>query len=226
MIDLNIVTGVIMEFLEVMKKRHSSRDFKKDEIPEETLKKIVEIAAMSPSWENSQPWNVYIATGETLETIREAWIAENDKKIKGSADMNPGHRTNFSERGQKNMADLMDSIEKFDDDKDLENFNHVQHILFNSPAIVYLALPKDYTGYSLYDLGGFGMSLMLAATELGVDSIPAYELIKYPYILRDNLPIPEDEDIIMGIAIGHESEEHINEYDSPRLDLDEILKIN
>ncbi len=51
-------------------------------------------------------------------------------------------------------------------------------------------------------------------------------LIKYPYILRDNLPIPEDEDIIMGIALGHESEEHINEYDSPRLDLDEILKIN
>ena len=132
-----------MEFLEVMKKRHSSRDFKKDEIPEETLKKIVEIAAMSPSWENSQPWNVYIATGETLESIREAWIAENDKKIKGSADMNPGHRTNFSERGQKNMADFMDAIGKFDDDEDLENFNHVQHILFNSPAIVYLALPKD-----------------------------------------------------------------------------------
>ena len=215
-----------MEFLEVMKKRHSSRDFKKDEIPEETLKKIVEIAAMSPSWENSQPWNVYIATGETLESIREAWIAENDKKIKGSADMNPGHRTNCAERGQKNMADFMDAIGKFDDDEDLENFNHVQHILFNSPAIVYFALPKDYTGYSLYDLGGFGMSLMLAATELGVDSIPAYELIKYPYILRDNLPIPEDEDIIMGIALGHESEEHINEYESPRLDLDEILKIN
>ena len=89
------------------------------------------------------------------------------------------------------MADFMDAIGKFDDDEDLENFNHVQHILFNSPAIVYLALPKDYTGYSLYDLGGFGMSLMLAATELGIDSIPAYELIKYPYILRDNLPIPE-----------------------------------
>ena len=70
------------------------------------------------------------------------------------------------------------------------------------------------------------MSLMLAATELGIDSIPAYELAKYPYILRDNLPIPEDEDIIMGIALGHEFEEHINEYDSPRLDLEEILKIN
>ena len=119
-----------------------------------------------------------------------------------------------------------DAIGKFDDDEDLENFNHVQHILFNAPAVVYLALPKDHTKWSIYDLGGFGMSIMLAATDLGVDSIPAYELVKYPYILRDNLPIPEDEDIIMGIDLGYESEEHINEYDSPRLDLDEILKIN
>ena len=119
-----------------------------------------------------------------------------------------------------------DAIGKFDDDEDLENFNHVQHILFNSPAVVYLTLPKNYTKWSVYDLGGFGMALMLAATDLGVDSIPAYELVKYPYILRDNLPIPEDEDIIMGIALGYESDEHINEYESPRLDLDEILKIN
>ena len=100
-----------MKFIEVMEKRHSSRDFKKDEVSEDTLREIVKIACMSPSWENSQPWNVYIATGETLETIRETWIAENDKKIKGSADMNPGHRTNFSERGQKNMADFMDATE-------------------------------------------------------------------------------------------------------------------
>jgi nitroreductase len=124
------------------------------------------------------------------------------------------------------MADFIDAIGKFDDDEELENFNHVQHILFNSPAVVYLTLPKNYTNWSVYYLGGFGMALMLAATDLGVDSIPAYELVKYPYILRDNLPIPEDEDIIMGIALGDESGEHINEFESPRLDLDEILKIN
>lgn len=215
-----------MNFLDVMEKRHSSRDFKNDEVSEDTLRKIVNIACMSPSWENSQPWNVFIATGETLEKIRERWIAENNQKIKGSADMNPGHRTNFSERGQKNMAEFMDAIGKFDDDEDLENFNHVQHILFNSPAVVYLTLPKNHTQWSIYDLGGFGMSLMLAATDLGVDSIPAYELVKYPYILRDNFPIPDDEDIIRGIALGYESEEHINQYQSPRLELDEILKIN
>ena len=215
-----------MNFIEVMEKRHSTRDFKKDEITEELLRRIVDVAKLSPSWENSQPWNVYIATGETLEKIRSEWIAENDKKIKGSADMNPGHRTNFSDRGQKNMADFMDAIGEFNDDEELEYFFHTQHVLFNSPAVVYLTLPKGSTSWSVYDLGGFGMSLLLAAANEGVDSIPAYELVKYPYILRDNLPIPEDEDVIMGIALGYESEEHINTYDSPRLDLDDILKIN
>jgi len=61
---------------------------------------------------------------------------------------------------------------------------------------------------------------------LGSPIFPAYELVKYPYIIRDNLSIPEDEDIIMGIALGYESDEHINTFESPRLDLDEILKIN
>lgn len=216
-----------MEFNEVMEKRHSSRDFKKEEIiDEETLREIIKVAGLSPSWENSQPWNVYIATGENLEEIRKDWIAENDKKIKGSADMNPGHRTNFSERGQKNMADFMEDIGIFREDEELEYFFHVQHILFNSPAVVYLTLPKNYTKWSVYDLGGFGMSILLAATNLGIDSIPAYELVKYPYIIRDHLPVPEDEDIIMGIALGYETDDKINEYESSRLDLDEILKIN
>ena len=69
--------------------------------------------------------------------------------------MNPGHRTNFSQRGQKNMVDFMDAIGKFDDDEDLENFNHVQHILFNSPAVVYLTLPKNHTKWSIYDFEWF-----------------------------------------------------------------------
>uniref|UniRef100_UPI0025E6088A hypothetical protein n=1 Tax=uncultured Methanobrevibacter sp. TaxID=253161 RepID=UPI0025E6088A len=63
-----------------------------------------------------------------------------------------------------------------------------QFYLLASASVLCLHFFEEF-GYP----GGFGMSLMLAATELGIDSIPAYELIKYPYILRDNLPIPEDE---------------------------------
>ena len=71
-----------MNFLEVMEKRHSSRDFKNNEISNDTLHKIVENASMSPSWENSQPWNVYIATGETLEKFVKPGLLKTTKKLK------------------------------------------------------------------------------------------------------------------------------------------------
>ena len=74
--------------------------------------------------------------------------------------------------------------------------------------------------------GNLKTCLEADAIVLGSPIFPAYELVKYPYILRENLPIPEDEDMVMGIALGYESDEHINTFESPRLDLDEILKIN
>ena len=95
--------------------------------------------------------------------------------------------------------------------------------LFNAPALVYLTLGKGHTGWPIYDLGGFGMTLMLAAKDHGVDSIPAYEIVKFPEELRPLLSVPEDEEIIMGIALGYASEDELNGLASPRLQLEEIL---
>ena len=50
---------------------------KKKEIPEETLKEIIKTALNCPSWCNSQPWKVYVVTGEPLENIRKEWISKN-----------------------------------------------------------------------------------------------------------------------------------------------------
>lgn len=214
-----------MNFEDLMIERHSVREFKKDEIAAETLKEIVRIAGISPSWENSQPWNVYIATGEISDEIREEWISRHEKEIKGSPDMPTGHRTDFSKRGQENMASFLNDVCEYCEDHDMELFKQTQAVLFNAPALVYLTLPKGYTKWAVYDLGGFGMSLMLAAKELGVDSIPAYEIVKYPDVIRQHMDIPDDEDLIMGIALGYEASDKINEYRSPRLDVDEILTI-
>jgi nitroreductase len=45
------------------------------QIDQETLIEIVKDAQMTPSWANSQPWCVYIATGETLKQIQKAHLA-------------------------------------------------------------------------------------------------------------------------------------------------------
>ncbi len=40
---------------EVMKQRHSVRYFLSKPIPKETLKEIMELSLLTPSWGNSQP---------------------------------------------------------------------------------------------------------------------------------------------------------------------------
>ena len=53
-------------------------------------------------------------------------------------------------------------------------FENAANDLFNAPTVIYLTLNKGHTVYSVYDLGGIGFAIMLAAKEHGVDSVVAY----------------------------------------------------
>lgn len=59
-----------MDLKEAIYNRRSIRFFTDKKIEQETLIDLVKDAQMAPSWANSQPWRVYIATGETLRKIR------------------------------------------------------------------------------------------------------------------------------------------------------------
>ena len=90
-----------------MKQRHSARYFLSKPIPEETLKEIISTSLLTPSLGNSQPSNIYVASGKTLEEIRKDWVAKNKEGVKGNSDINAGHRTDFSERCQENINKVL-----------------------------------------------------------------------------------------------------------------------
>lgn len=208
-------------FDELMKQRHSVRYFQQKEIPQNVLKEILSTALQSPSWCNSQAWAIYVATGNTLSEIRKIWISKNKEGIKGYADLNPGHRNETDEKTQKNMNTLFKDISEFSKDPNMKSFMDSQQILFNAPCLVYLTLPKKRLLYSILDLGAIEMSILLAAKSHGIDSLIAYETIKYPDVLRKFCKVPDDEDIIIGIALGYEDESFINKFRSKKLSLDE-----
>ena len=190
------------KFEELMKERHSTRSFLPKEIPEEILSKIIQVSLNTPSWCNSQPWNVYVVSGKPLEEIKKEWLSKNENGIKGYSDLPPVHRTEFSERCQKSMEDGLLVFKEATKDPELTIFWKKTIQCFNAPTIVYLTLNKGDSKWSCYDLGAFVMALMLAAKNYGIDSVVAYELAKYPDVLRKYAKIPENEDICVGIALG------------------------
>ena len=54
---------------EFLASRRSTRDFRSDPIPQEVLDSIFEDALSAPSWSNTRPFKIAIASGESLDRI-------------------------------------------------------------------------------------------------------------------------------------------------------------
>jgi nitroreductase len=71
-----------MEFYEVIKTRRSIRNYKKDQVPEDALDRIIEAFRISPSGSNRQPWKfIFIKSPELKskvaeECMNQKWIGE------------------------------------------------------------------------------------------------------------------------------------------------------
>ena len=62
-----------MDVIEAILTRHSVRDFSSKPVAKETVMKILEAATRSPSSGNGQPWEVFVASGATIEKIRQIY---------------------------------------------------------------------------------------------------------------------------------------------------------
>lgn len=217
-----------MDFKDVVNTRHSVRDFSDKNISEDSIRQIIKLAQRSPSWVNSQPWKVYVASGQALQSIKTLYIKNDAAQVKANPDFPVMHRDDWSQDTQANMKQWRHEIvHHFDNfDQAHEIMTAASNNLNYAPTILYLTMPKDSSLWSVFDMGSFGQTIMLAAKSLGIDSIPNYNSVRFPDILRRKLNIPNDETIVVGISLGYAKDTRINKYQSNREPLDKILKFN
>jgi nitroreductase len=60
-----------MDFETLVRTRRSVRGYKTDPVPKKIIQEIIDIAKGAPSSMNTQPWNLYVVTGEPLDKIRQ-----------------------------------------------------------------------------------------------------------------------------------------------------------
>ena len=207
-------------FKKLMLERHTARKFTSQEIPKDILKDIISTSLLSPSWTNSQPWKLYIASGKALDEIKKIWLKNYETKVERKPDIPIAHRNEFSELSQKNMAELGKTFKEYVND-DIMTYNY---IMFNAPTVIYFTLNKGYSKFSTYDLGSISMALILAAKDRGIDSVIAQSVVVFPDVLRKILKIPDNEAIIVGIALGYEEKCKANDYRAQKLKVDDVCK--
>ena len=60
-----------MNVLDAIEGRRSVRRFLPTPVPEETVRRILEVSARAPSGTNSQPWHVTVVTGNARDRVRD-----------------------------------------------------------------------------------------------------------------------------------------------------------
>ena len=216
-----------MDVVEALNTRFTTRAFKSDPIDRKTLERVLEAALRSPSWANTQPWEIYVAGGEVLNRLREAYVANLKNCVARNPDLTAPKQwpPALLMRMENFKSERLATIERVCLDKStLKDLSEMNYHFFHAPVVAYICMDKTLTPWSIFDLGLFSQSLMLAATHFGLDSAPAVTLAAHPDLIRKELKIPEDLSIIIGIALGYADAGHSqNKFRSPRRPVKEAV---
>lgn len=217
-----------MDAIEAIKSRHSVRYFDAaKEVSEADVKEIISLAGLAPSWVDSQPWRAYVAMGAMAQKVHQRHLENVEAGKIANPDWETWHRDEWDPYPRENMARHNDQSAEYLNTPELLDLrrNILQKNLYYAPVIVYLTIPKHSNKWSIYDLGSFAENLMLAAKAKGIDSMPAYEIVKYPDSVKEMMGIPDDQALAMGIALGYAKDHYVNGYQAPHRELDDFLTI-
>lgn len=212
-----------MNVSEALHTRRSCRAFKPKQADRDTILAILNDALRSPSWGNTQPWEIWAAGGELLTEINQAFLSNKNDHVPTTSDI--PRPVKWTADANAHMKEFIADISKVTEGSS-KIFAELNEKFFYAPVVIYLCMDKILSSWSMFDLGGLSQSIMLAATERGLATMPAVQLVHYPEIIRSKLEIPDNLSIVLGIAIGYEDEQHpFSKFISTRRQVADVVKI-
>ena len=218
-----------MNVIDAINSRSTIRAFAPDPVERGTILKILEAATRAPSWANSQPWELFVAGGEALERLRDAYSARFQQGEQRNPDI-PGPTT-WPPAIQERMRALMSALarstatERSTDDAMRQTFLTDDYRFFGAPTVVFLCMDRSLTPWSMFDMGSLAQSIMLAAQQYGVSSAIAFRFASYPDLIRAALDVPDDLGILIGIALGYADVDYLRDrHRSPRRSLKDVVR--
>ncbi len=219
-----------METMEAIKGRRSIRKYKTDEIPRDVLKEILEAARWSPSWGNTQPWEIYVVFGKALEEFRNESVRMMKEGTSSTLDIPMPNtwpdqlKKRYGEIGEVVLTTL--NIRR--DDKEARNRqSEFMAALFGAPCLLTICAPAEHSaiGFAMLDIGLITQTICLAAHDKGVGTCIMAMAVIHPELLRRIVHIPGNRKIIVGIALGYPEEGFpLNLFERKRASLDDFVK--
>ncbi len=189
--------------------RRSIRAFLPDPVAREDIERILEVAARAPSGTNTQPWKVYVLTGERKRQLSDAILAAHDDPAVSSQ-----HTEEYAyyprewvspyiDRRRKVGWDLYALLGLTREDKAGMSAQHGRNYrFFDAPVGLIFTIDRIMEQGSWLDYGMFLQNIMVAARGRGLDTCPQAAFTQYHRIIEAQLGIAPSEMVVCGMALG------------------------
>ncbi len=220
---------MILDILEAMRSRHSTRAYLDRDVDHATLNTILDAARWAPSGVNTQPWQVAVVQGASKQRLTDAILTA---RANGAAEA-PDYRyypsewfDPYKERRKRSGLALYQAmnIGRDDVERRKEQWEN-NYRFFGAPVGMLFFVDRRMNQGSWLDLGMFIQNVMLAARSFGLDTCPQASLADYPAIIRNTLQMEEQWQVACALSLGYADPQHtVNQYRTEREPVDAFTR--
>jgi len=230
---------------EFLASRRSTRDFLLTPVSDEILHQILTDSLTAPSWSNTRPFKVAIATGEVrdrisgeflsrwhvLSQIMRKGIRNKLRLIYSRYGLPTSNRSivkpyvaELRPRAQRVGKELYELFGVKRGDRTARDAQWGKNYsFFGAPVELFIYIHKSLHIYAASDAGLMMQNLMLSAHAHGLGTCAQGAVNIWDDVIRKEFDISKDYRLLCGLAIGYPSNAPVNSFQANRIDVSEMV---
>jgi nitroreductase len=232
------------DFSQFLASRRSTRDFLSTQVPPEIIEQILKDGLTAPSWSNTRPFKVAVASGDIRDRISTEFLSRWSvlSKIMRKGIMNklriiysryglptsnrlivkpyPAELKPRAERVGREMYEILGVVRGDRTARDQQWAKN--YSFFGAPVELFVYVHKSLHIYAASDAGLMMQNLMLSAHAHGLGTCAQGAVAIWDDVVRKEFNVPKGYRLLCGISLGYPSETSINDFKANRLEVEEL----
>jgi nitroreductase len=244
-VNLNPDKNFPSQISEFLASRRTTRDFLPKPVPQEIIEQILTDSLTAPSWSNTRPFKVAVATGEVRDRISNEFLSrwsvlsqimrkglKNKLRLIYSRYGLPTSNRSIvkpyvkelrprAQRVGKELYELYGVKRGDRAARDLQWGKN--YAFFGAPVELFIFIHKSLHIYAASDAGLMMQNLMISAHAHGLGTCAQGAVNIWDDVIRKEFDISKDYRLLCGLAIGYPTDTPVNKFQAHRIGLDELI---
>jgi nitroreductase len=209
--------------------RWSCRAFRDVDVPVAVIERLLLLSQRSPSWCNTQPWQVVVTHAPATARLREALTAHAavcDDDCCPDLPMPERYEGVHLGRRRESGWQLYEALGIKRGDREGAAAQALRNLeFFDAPHVATITTDASLGVYGAVDAGLYIGAFLLAAQSLGIAAIAQAAIARHGQFLHSHLGIADTRKVVVGIAFGYPDLEHpANSFRTARADLPDVVR--